>query len=372
MASLNMLAGNDTLSKFASEMDDLNNWNNILGYRLTVTWGALEPSEGTYNFSVLDAVLNRLQTQYNMPKRLVIALVPGSFAAGLGSNDASTIPLYIQQNSAYGPSPLSASYGWWGATSGGASSGAYAAAIWRPAVMDRLIALVQALGAHYDGQPYFEGLLFQEDAWIVGAAEASPAAPDYSDSAMVAQLERLLAAATAAFPHTSVAMENTWLGYPTSTQTFEQWMVNNRIAPSSSDTVGQSAFTNYNYANNGLAWGLQAYMGIQATAAGSTWSPVNMLSQAHAMMDVEGPDIAGTNFAQLGAAEGFQPLDIIAALNQTYHASHAFWTHYFGNEGVWPGSGTVSTVAPWAMWSNMAPVLSSNPLTTTSYPADYP
>jgi hypothetical protein len=365
MASDSILAGSDTLSKFSSEMDDLNGYDNILGYRLFVTWGALETSKGQYNFSVLDSILNRLQTQYNKPKHLVIALMPGAFAGSMGSDDGSTIPLYIQQDSTYGASPSTGSYGWWGP-----SAGSYAAAIWRPAVMDRLIALIQVLGAHYDGQPNFEGLLFQEDSWIVSAAEGSPAAPDYSDSAMVTQLQRLLTAATAAFPHTTVAVENTWLQNPGPTQSFEQWMVNNRIAPASSDAVGQSAFANYNYGTNGLAWGLQAYMGIQAS--GSNWSAVDMRSQTHAMMDIEGPDLAGTYFAKWGAAEGFQPLDIIAALNQTYQASHAFWTHYFGSEGVWPGSGTVSGVAPWAQWSNLAPVLNSNPLTSTSYPTNYP
>jgi hypothetical protein len=131
-----------------------------------------------------------------------------------------------------------------------------------------------------------------------------------------------------------------------------------------------SAFTNYNYANNGPAWGLQAYMGIQTS--GSGWTPFDMRSQARAMMDIEGPDIAGTYFAGQGAAEGFQPLDIIAALNQSYQASHAFWTHYFGSEGVFPGSGTVTQVSPWAVWSSLAPVINAHPLTSTAYPASYP
>lgn len=372
MASVGSLYGNASLADFSSEMDDLNGLDNVVGYRLFVTWGALEPTKGNYNFSVLDAVLNRLETHYNKPKHLVIALVPGNFGnCHIGTGDY--VPLYIQQDSTYGASPLSNTYGWWGTTQNGQSSGACVAAIWRPAVMNRFIALVQALGARYDSDPDFEGIMIQEDSWTISnAVDVNPKDSTYSDAAMVAQYHALLSAATSAFPHTSVVMQNTWLQDPTTTQTFEQWMLNNRIAPGSADSVGQSAFNNYDFANpsSGLAWGLQAYMGIQVP--GSSWTPMNMRQQTHTFMDVEAPDIAGTFYTSVGAPEGFQPLDIINALNQTYGASHAFWTHFVGNEPVWPGSGTVSQVAPWAEWSNLGPIINSHPLVNTSYPTSYP
>jgi len=373
MASEGILTGYGKLSDFTPEMDDLNNYDNILGYRLFVSWGALESAEGTYNFSVLDAMLKRLQTQYHKPKRLVIALVPGTFVGnGIGNNNGASIPVYLQQNPVYGASPVPGSYGWWGQSSGGASTGSYSAAIWRPAVMDRLIALVKALGEHYDAQTNFEALMFQEDSWVVSEATTfSPAAPDYSDSGLITQMQRLLTASTAAFPHTSIVMENTWVNPASGAQSFEQWMVKNRVVPGSADTLGGTAFKKgYATAANGLAWGLQAYMGIQAS--GSNWSPVDMRSQTHAMMDIEGADIAGTYYASWGAPYGFEPLDVISALNNNYKASHAFWTHYFGSEPIWPGSGSVSSAAPWSQWSKLAPVINSNPLTTVSYPANYP
>jgi hypothetical protein len=370
MGSNGILTSNRTMADFKTEMDAINAWDNVIGYRVFVSWGALESAQGVYNFAVLDAILSRLQTQYNKPKRLVIALLPGSFGgSGLHEDDDRYIPLYIQHNASYGPSPTSGSFGWWGPSAAGVSKSSYAAAIWRPAVTDRLIALVQALGAHYDSQPNFEALIFQEDSWIAANANTSPGAPDYSDSAMVTQLERLLTAATAAFPHTSVAMENTWLKYPTPAQSFEQWMVANRIAPASPDTVGQSAFTNFNYANRALAPGLQALLGIRNN--GSAATPTDMRPQARAMMDIEAPDIAGADYAAEGAAAGFQPLDLIAALNKTYLASHAFWTHLFGAERI-VGGKTVGEVSPWAVWSNLAPVINANPLTNTAYPGNYP
>jgi len=365
MASDSIMYTSATLASVQAEMDDINGYDNIVGYRVFITWGALEPSQGNYDFSLLDAILNRLQTHYNKPKHLVVVVLPGPFGSRMHSGDASVIPQYLQSNSAYGPSPVAGSYGWWGRNSGGASTGSYAAALYRPAVMDRYIALVQALGAHYDNEPYFEGLMFQEDAWMV---DLWTGAPDYSDTTFVNQLQRLLTAATIAFPHTSVIMENTWTANSSNTQNLELWMVNNRIAPGTADTVGQTAF-NMGYASNGLNWGLQAYMGL--TQNGSSYRGGDLRPRARAMLDIEPQDIAGDAYANYGAPEGYQPSDIINALNLTYQASHAFWTHFFGSEDVF-GGGTVSSVASWAIWKNLAPVIDAKPLTNTSYPANYP
>jgi len=168
-----VLYGSTPASKLFYEMDDLNNQDAMLGYRLWVTWGALEPTQGHYNFSALDTVLARLKTQYNKPKRMVIGF--WLYGQGnLGQNDGSVIPLYIQQNSAYGASPVAGSYGWWGKNSNGQSTGMYAPALYTPAVMNRFIALVQALANHYDSDPNVEAVYFPEDATHCGSRERLP------------------------------------------------------------------------------------------------------------------------------------------------------------------------------------------------------
>lgn len=351
MASNAMLYGSDGMSKSQAEMDHLNGWDAILGYRVWITWSALEPSKGNYNFAVLDAILQRLKTHYDKPKRLVIAIVPGRFASSMGGNDTSAIPMYVQQDSAYGPSPVAGRYGWWGKNSGGKSNGPYAAALYRPAVMDRMIALLQALGAHYDSEPYFEAVMMQEDAWMFGLWSG---APDYSSSkpdGAIAQFKRMLTAATAAFPHTNVVMENTWAGTVQPTKDLEAWMVANRIAPGTADVVGQSAFDEHGY-GKALSWGLQSLVG-------------GLRDRSRSMVDVETPDLVGNYFAQYGGP--YSPEDIVKALNQTYHASHAFWTHLVGTESLFGGK-----VPPGAKWSNLAETLTANPLTNTSYPPSYP
>ena len=358
MASNTVMYTGATLAKFQSEMDDINNQDAIQGYRVFITWGALEPTPGQYDFSALDAILARLKTQYNKPKRLVVALWlygQHSFSPG----DTSVIPRYITQSPAYGASPVAGSYGWWGKNSGGASTGMYAPAIYYQPVMDRLIAMVQALAQHYDGEPYFEGLEIQENATVAqAAAQLGSVDPNYSDGNFLKQLERLLTAATTAFPHTSVIMDNTWFVKPAPTVALEQWMATNRVAPGTPDSWGQSSLTTYTTGH--LSDGIQTYLGVDPY--GGT---VDLRPKMRAMIEVQMPDIMGTYFGSKGGP--WAPLDIINAANQTYKASHVFWTHLFGTETLYG-----ATVPAAAKWSNLAATCAANPLTNTGYPPNYP
>jgi hypothetical protein len=351
MASYGIIYAGQSTSWMQWEMNDLNNQDAILGYRISISWSALEPTQGNYDFSTIDAVLAKLKTAYNKPKRLVIMLWDYGMGA-LGQQDSRVIPTYIQQNPIYGSSPVAGSYGWWGKSSNGASSGQYAAALYYPPVMDRFIAMVQALGQHLDGDPNVEAILIQEDAAVTqSASELGPVDPHYSDDAWLTQLKRLLTALTAAFPHTSVAMANSWMQRATDTVALEQWMAANRIASGSADSLGQSAIDTYGVGL--LSWGLQASLGV------AQYGGIDLRPKMAAMMDVEEPDIDSGYYQKYGGP--FAPLDIIHALNQTYHASHAFWTRLVGSQ--YPAA---------AQWSALAATCAANPLTHTAYPANYP
>jgi hypothetical protein len=358
MASGTVLYGGRTISSLQAEMDDLNNQDAILGYRVWVTWGALETTQGNYDFSTLDAVLARLKTQYNKPKRLVIGLwLYGQHA--IGGHDSSVLPLYIQQDKTYGASPVNGSYGWWGKNANGASTGLYAPALYNQPVMDRFIALMQALGKHFDGDPSVEGIYIQENATIAEAASGFPPVdPKYSDNAWLTQLERVLSATTAAFPHTSVIMANSWFDRPPSTVALAEWMATNRIAPGSADSWGQTGITTFGTSH--LSDGMQLLLGVDQYGGVGDLRP-----KMRAMMDVQSAELLGPYFGSYGGP--WTPLDIINAFNQTYYASHAFWTHFFGTE---TGYGVpVPTVAK---WSNLAATCAAHPLTHTDYPSNYP
>ncbi len=351
MASNGVVYGGRSSSFVQSEMDDLNNEDAILGYRMFITWGALEPTQGNYDFSVIDAALTRLKTAYNKPKRLVIMLwLYGQHA--LNPNSPAVFPVYVQQNPSYGASPVAGSYGWWGQNSNGVSTGQYAPALYYQPVMDRLIALVQALGQHLDGNPYFEGFFIQEDSAIPQAAvNLGSKDPHYSDDAWLTQLQRLLSASTTAFPHTNVILANSYFQQPADTVALEQWMASHRISAGSADSLGQSAIATYG--TGILSWGVQAHIGAPQ------YGGIDYRPKMTVMMDVEQPDIDGGYFSKYGGP--YTPTDIINAFNQTYHASHAFWTRLTG-----------PNFAPAIQWTAVVAACAANPLTHTAYPANYP
>src|SRR5262249_51271090 len=159
------------------------------------------------------------------PRRLVLTLYPSTPNKWSGSTNYSVIPTYIMQGKEYGPSPVDGSYGWWGPVTNGQLGSGYEPALWRAAVMDRFIALIQAIAAHYDNDPYFEGIMFQE-----GIYHTLSVGSDYTHPTMLDQVKRMLTATVAAFPHTSVIYENSYgFGGASINQNFELWMVENRI-----------------------------------------------------------------------------------------------------------------------------------------------
>jgi hypothetical protein len=217
---------------------------------------------------------------------------------------------------------------------------------------------MQALGAHYDNDPYFEALMFQE-----GIYHTLSVGSDYTHPTMLQQVKRLLTGSVAAFPHTSVVYENSYgFGGAAINQDFELWMVENRIAPGNADTVGETAFKIAGRAPP-LSWGISAYMGI--VSAGSSYSGGDLRDRSRAMVDIEADDLAGSYFKKSGGP--FTPADICLAINTRYKASHAFWDKFMGNELV-----KGEPIPEAAKWPNLAAALAKCPLTNTSYPPNYP
>jgi hypothetical protein len=148
-------------------------------------------------------------------------------------------------------------------------------------------------------------------------------------------------------------------------QALELWMVQNRVAPGTSDSIGESAFlipSRYGRPA-ALNWGIAAYMGMKDL--GSTYTGGDLRPQARAMVDIEADDIAGPYYTQYGGP--FTPADICEALNKEYYASHAFWDHFTGTEDV-----RGQRPPPAALWPNLAAALAKCPLTHTDYPPYYP
>jgi hypothetical protein len=363
-----------------------------------VTWsGALPAGSITtghvYMTAVLDSIFDHCRTAYAKPKHYVITLVPMSFNGTRSPSDYSILPQYIAQDSTMGSSPDGASFGWWGPplpnwnasttysvntlvtytdrlqykclqTATGASQapgntafwrgqgGAFTAAVYRPNVAVQYAACGKALGAKYNSDPYFEAIMDQEDAAVVGPANNFPPRDgSYNDTGVgsyTVARQSIYLAWKAGFPNTSIVPQTKFMRAQQPTYDFVHWQIANGLSLGSSDTAGQAY---YNKGNTENSWGQAANFGLDPGGTDfRTHAPF-----PKALYDVEGPNI-GTNTN--GAAQGATPLDLVNALNQTVRASHAFWCHVPQNAAV--------------KWADVTAVLKANPLIHTEYPGNYP
>ena len=138
------------------------------------------------------------------------------------------------------------------------------------------------------------------------------------------------------------------------TQQLERFMLQNRVAPGTMDTYGQTWIDQHGAnLNNG---GLNEYIGKSVYAGFPPLGP-DMRTPMHSMVFIEPP-----NLGVYTSSSGYTPADICTALNKSYASSHAFWT-YLGNN---------NTSRPSANWSNVLATINKCPLANSGYPAIYP
>lgn len=143
------------------------------GAMIQVPWGLVETSKNVYNFSQIDRDLAIVQAK---GKRLAIELTLEWFHVAEGSNQF--LPQYLVDEGGVLDLP-----------EGSGVAHFYRADLNSPAVIARLIALYNALGAHYDAEPYFELITFGETA-----------------SMSCSQWPTAVASLKAAFPHKNVIL----------------------------------------------------------------------------------------------------------------------------------------------------------------------
>ena len=161
----------------------------ILGVDVLYMWAQLEPTQGNYDFSSIDTDLNWLKSKN---RRLIITVMDRKFATTVQTGFA---PDYLQDNV-------------YQSTTG------FGIALWRPAVMDRLIALTQAICERYDMDPAVE--IIRAPNEVSPALNLLTQPTDYSRSGLAAQLMRFWDASKTACPHTIVsAMVNNLSGEAT-------------------------------------------------------------------------------------------------------------------------------------------------------------
>lgn len=271
----------------------------IKGIMVRVFWGALETTEGTYKFDVVDQLLALAQAS---EKRFVLAVDTSTFGADLVDYQVSQgrFPAYLrdtynglrQNRDINNPT----------------AQGRVDAKLWTAPVMDRLIALYQALAARYDTNPYFEGIATAETS--IGTTS-----PDWSSTAWLTQAKRLVVAAEAAWTHTNVFVGyNGGFNGDAAKIEFMQHLVAHRMVLSNPD-MDVSSFL----LGNGGGAALRIYVG--------TTGGVDYRGQIAAGLECESPNLGGSHTptaADLDPATTMQT--IYGPFGQTLlHQSYYFW-----------------------------------------------
>jgi hypothetical protein len=204
-------------------ISQLANEPTITGVLRDWNWRDLETSKGVYDFSAIDRYLKTIKA---LPthKRMIIRIENRVF----GKQTGTTIPDYLKADPAFlgGEVPM---------------ANGVVARIWDAAVMDRLIALYQALGARYDSDPYVEGVSTSETA--IGFSAQYPSPSTYSNAALITQLERLVAAARAAWVHSNVFAETNYLGSDADMESFINYCMANQAVVGGPDTWSRAYLT---------------------------------------------------------------------------------------------------------------------------------
>lgn len=159
----------------------------MVGIQGGAYWSNLEMSKGEYDFRLIDI---QLAVCRRMGKRLFCTIGEKVFNLPM-----SPAPAYIAEELdgivAFTPSV--------GST----------ARIWDPRVLERFCLLVDALGARYDADPYFEGIEFMETSFSCDSI--AEAGRGYTSIDYVNAYKVLLARARAAFPTSVIIQETNFL-----------------------------------------------------------------------------------------------------------------------------------------------------------------
>jgi len=161
---------------------------NILGASIKMDWKDLESSKGVYDFSDIKESLDLVQQH---GKYLIVNVIDRNFNSNCNN---APIPSYLFTSEYMG--------GW-----ARGKDGRCSAKIWEPEVMDRFIALYDALGQSFDSEPNFEAVYNEETAMNMDNGVEG-----YSIDKLKIQLKRLIQEGKIMFPNTLILFNLNFLG----------------------------------------------------------------------------------------------------------------------------------------------------------------
>lgn len=263
---------------------------NVLGVKVGVGWSTIEPTRGNYSRTFLDQLFSDCRSR---GLRVAIEFVDQSFGSG------NPVPAYMATEPG-------ANGGYFKKVAGGVETKRYLSA-----VMNRLLAAWSWIGATYDSEPLFEGIVIIAESAISEGTTQS----DWSESGYLTQYLRAVAEVPTYFPTTNVwAGLNFGFGTNTNYTTITTAMRANRCGMRGPDCyVSQGGITKGDYAVKGYVWN------------GSGWVSGGTDSRGviNIAYDVQGPELGGKENPSSGT-------NITTLYNQafaTLKCSHLFWLY---------------------------------------------
>ena len=247
----------------AASISEIASMQTIQGVFVRLDWGALETSKGVYNFELVDQILAAAQAA---GKHVIIATA--AFVMSDGNVDYQVaqgrFPAYLRDS--------------YDGLYDGPTESHVDAKFWLQPIMDRYIALHAALAARYDTHPYFEGI-------STGETTSSVSSPDFSTSAKLTQLKRLVAALETQWPHTNVFIQAD-AGLGSLNADFLRYMIAHRMILSGPDirpndfVPGGAGGTQFQRIYQGIDGGVDyrkqiaCGMEVQSTNMGGNHTPI--------------------------------------------------------------------------------------------------
>lgn len=295
--------------------DEIANETAVEGVVIPLRWHMLEGAQGDYS-----AGLARLHEEIDYLKRLAvpkraILIVVDHMNASWDANDI--FPPYVISKK-------------WNYTTG---SGKPSWRRWEQTPMTAFINMIEAYGAEFDGEPYFDGIIvIAETALSFGGDIPS----GYSGPAYRDQLERLGTAAAAAFPRSNVVMPDNNINQLSQAdhEEFFRYLEATPLAVGGSDVIPNNP-----------------------TAAQRIWMGVD------GGVDYRGtlPIIQAVESSELGGVLGdFTPKEIYNYADDELHVNYLLWhrnTHAGDASQQWE--------------TGILPFIRDNPLTHTTCPSVY-
>ncbi len=307
-----MLNGGGTQAQHFSHIDEIAKEPVIKGVQVRMWWYEIERSKGSYDFSRVDAYLKKLKS-LTVAKRLVVRIMDRKFHT---TNRTGIVPAYLLSDPLYKGGVVKTKNG-------------FAARLWEQPVMDRLIALYQALGRRYNADVYFEGIATEETTLSLGSIKPV----GYSNAALTNQYKRLVSAVRPAMPQTNLFLYTNFIGNNTLMSELIQAMVDPQVAAGGPNTVPDA-----------LTQGQRVWTG----QLGADYRGLLPIS-------------SGVETGELGGNHGtFTPKQIYDFAYNTLRVNHLFWVR-----NTWEGGAAQK-------WSTgILPFLRTNPPIRTSCPVSY-